>query len=355
MGDILAHMGKYKEAAEAYIKAEAYEKALQLYTDLKDYAKATEIKSKYMKNIETNAQDDKILIQQADWLNENGKKSEAADLYWILGKKKRAMEIYGDIGMLDKLIQFCRELNKDENYDLIEYCGKIFKKHKHYQYATEAYLKLGDLKALVMMNIELNRYEEAFLLAQQNKALLEYVYLQYAEVLIGQDKFKEAQIAYKKAGRIDLSMRLLEKLIDNASYEKRYKDACNLLISYSFDALGVITDYSSQSKIDVSKVKNYRDSYELAGIFNAFDIIYKYIDEPFSNDLLNIDSQGLFNACKYLANKLNSIKSNNKFLSKVFPSYVYYALATLSKQFEAYKTSRFYFEKLNSLKFPLHW
>jgi intraflagellar transport protein 122 len=355
MGDILAHMGKYKEAAEAYIKAEAYEKALQLYTDLKDYAKATEIKSKYMKDIETNAQDDKILIQQADWLNENGKKSEAADLYWILGKKKRAMEIYGDIGMLDKLIQFCRELNKDENYDLIDYCGKIFKKHKHYQYATEAYLKLGDLKALVMMNIELNRYEEAFLLAQQNKALLEYVYLQYAEVLIGQDKFKEAQIAYKKAGRIDLSMRLLEKLIDNASYEKRYKDACNLLISYSFDALTVINDYSSQSKADVAKLKNYRDSYELAGIFNAFDIIYKYIDEPFSNDLLNTDSQGLFNACKYLANKLISIKSNNKFLSKVFPSYVYYALATLSKQFEAYKTSRFYFEKLNSLKFPLHW
>ncbi len=354
-GDILAHMGKYKEAADAYLKAEAYEKALQLYTDLKDYAKAKEIKSTYLKNIETNAQDDKILIQQADWLNENGKKSEAADLYWILGKKKRAMEIYGDIGMLDKLIQFCRELNKDENYDLIEYCGKIFKKHKHYQYATEAYLKLGDLKALVMMNIELGRYEEAFLLAQQNKALLEYVYLQYAEVLIAEDKFKEAQIAYKRAGRIDLSMRLLEKLIDNASYEKRYKDACNLLISYSFDALTVIIEYTSQSKADVVKVKNYRDSYELAGIFNAFDIIYKYIDEPFSNDLLNIDSQGLFNACKYLANKLNSIKSNNKFLSKVFPSYVYYALATLSKQFETYKTSRFYFEKLNSLKFPQHW
>jgi intraflagellar transport protein 122 len=79
--------------------------------------------------------------------------------------------------MLDKLIQFCRELNKENNYDLVACCGQIFKKHKHYQYATEVYLKLGDLKALVMINVELGRFEEAFLLAQQNRALLEYVYL----------------------------------------------------------------------------------------------------------------------------------------------------------------------------------
>ena len=70
-------------------------------------------------------------------------------------------------------------------------------------------------------------------------------------------------------------------------------------------------------KSELSKIRDYKESCELSGIFNAFDIIYKYIDEPFSNDLLNIDSQGLFNACKYLANKLSVIKTNSKYLSKV--------------------------------------
>jgi intraflagellar transport protein 122 len=317
-GDILAHMGRFKEAADYYIKAEDYERAIQMYTDLKDYNKASEIKNKYLKQDVQTAKSDQLLVGQADWLYENGKKLEAADLYWTLGKKKRAIEVYGELGMLDKLIQFCRELNKEDNYDLIAYCGQIFKKHKHYQYATEAYLKLGDLKALVMMNVELGRFEEAFLLAQQNKALLEYVYLQYAEKLISEDRFKEAQIAYKKAGRIDLSMRLLDKLIDNASYEKRYKDACQLLFSYAADAITVIEDYSGATKQEVARVRDYKEAYELAGIFNAFDIIYKYVDEPFSSDLLNIDSQGLFNTSKYLANKITNMKTKSRFLSKVW-------------------------------------
>jgi len=34
---------------------------------------------------------------------------------------------------------------------------------------------------------------------------------------------------------------------------------------------------------------------------------------------------------------------------------VYYALAFLSKEFEAYKTARFSFEKLNTLLFPIEW
>lgn len=37
------------------------------------------------------------------------------------------------------------------------------------------------------------------------------------------------------------------------------------------------------------------------------------------------------------------------------PSYIYYSLGFLSKEFEAFKTSRFSFEKLNTLNFPITW
>jgi intraflagellar transport protein 122 len=354
-GDILCYMGRYKEAEEAYVKGEKPEKAMDMYTVLKMWADAMRIMDTYLKGRDININND-VLLKQAEWLYENGKFVEAADLFWALGKKKRAIEIYGERGMLDKLIEICRSLNKEDAADLIALCGFYFKKHKHYQYATEAYLKLGDLKALVHMNVELQRWEEAFLLAQPNKNLLEYVYLQYAEFLITQDRFKEAQQAYKKAGRTDLSMKLLEKLIDNAVYEKRHKDACFLLICYSSDALTLIKDFNTQhNKAEIEKVKEYKNALELADIFYSYDAIYKYIEEPFSSELLTIDNYGLFNSCKYLVNKVSSMKTKNRQISGVNLAYVFYALGFLSKQLESYKTARFSFEKLNTLNFPSAW
>jgi intraflagellar transport protein 122 len=352
--DIMCNTGEYEKAADLYIKAGHPEKAIEMYALLKKWAEAMEIKKKFPgKDIDIT---DGLLSQQADWLYENGKYTEAADLYLLLARKRKAIEIYGEKGMLDKLIEICRVLNKDDSPDLIGLCGYYFRKHRHYQYATEAYLKLGDTKSLVLMNVELERWDEAFLLAQQNKKLLEHCYLQYAESLILKDKFKEAQQSFKKAGRTDLSMKLLEKLIDNAVYEKRHKDACSFFIQYSHDALSSITEYNSNSnKIEILKVKDYIDSFELADIFNAYDIVYKYIEEPFSSDLLAIDDYGLFNTCKYLVNKITNFKTIKKQINGINPAYIYYALAFLSKQFEAFKTARFSFEKLNTLQFPVTW
>ena len=73
------------------------------------------------------------------------------------------------------------------------------------------------------MHIELKSWNEAFSLAGQNDNLLQFVHLQYAGFLISEDKFEEAQLSYKKAGRIDLSMKMLDNLIDNSIWEKRFK------------------------------------------------------------------------------------------------------------------------------------
>ena len=172
-GDILCSMGKYEKAADMYIKGGNQEKAVEMYTLLRRFAEAMEIKKKHMTGKNSSMSDD-LLIKQADWLYENSKYIEAADLYWIMNRKKKAIEIYGEKGMLDKLIDICRGSNKEDASDLISLIGHYFKKSKHYQYASEAYLKLGDQKALVILNIELGRWEQALLLAQQNKSLLEY-------------------------------------------------------------------------------------------------------------------------------------------------------------------------------------
>jgi len=231
--------------------------------------------------------------------------------------------------MLDKLIELCRGLIKEDGGELISLCGQYFKQHKHYEYASEAYLKLGDSKALVLMNLDLGQYDKAFILAQNDQKLLEYTYLMYAHHLVKEDKFHEAQEAYKNGGRVDLSIRLLEKLIDNAVYEKRYRDASMLFVSYSNDNLMLIKDFlltgkhknNNNSQINLKeeavKIKNFFDSSEMIDILIAYDIVYKYIEEPFDSDMINFDNLELFNASRFLVNKFSNTKSNNKQLKTV--------------------------------------
>lgn len=324
-GDILSFMGKYKEAAESYIKGGSPEKAMEMYSVLKDWTKAIEIKNTHLQNSDVSITDG-LLIQQADWLLGNNKITEASEIYWILGKKKKVIEIYGEKGMLKNLIEICRGLNKEDSADLISLCGHYFKQHKHYEYASESYLKLGDSKALVLMNLDLGQFDKAFILAQNDKKLLEYTYLQYGDHLVKNDKFHEAQEAFKNGGRVDLSIRLLEKLIDNAVYEKRYKDACMLFVSLANDTLILVKDFcltgnvngvSTNIKAESQNIKDFYDTSDMIEILVAYDIVYKYIEEPFDSDLVTIDNIGLFNACKFLVNKLANTKSSCKQLKMV--------------------------------------
>ena len=357
-GDIYAHIGKYKKAADLYIKGGKPEKAQEMYTTLKMYTEAMEIRAKYLQSGGEGFSDE-ILQEQAEWLEQNKKYKEAGKLYLSIGKKKKAIEVYGEHNYLDNLIEICRDLTKETDAEMIKLCGHYFKKNHNYQYAQEAYLKLDDKKSLVYMLVDLKKWDEAFTLSREVKQLNEYVHLKYAESLIVEDKFKEAQESYRQAGRVDLSMKLLSKLIDNSVYEKRFKDACFFFISYSTDALSLIKDcqqiVEKLNKADYSKVKEFKDSNDLADCFNAYDYIYKYIEEPFNSDIISMSEQSLFNACIFLVNKITSM---NSFLSQakdISPSYIFYSLGMLAKKFEAYKTAQFCFQKLANLQFPQSW
>lgn len=353
-GEIKCFKGDYEGAEASFIEGKCVDRAIEMWSMLTMFDRALELKKKYGGG-KSDPIGDKLLLKQAEWLLENGKFLESADLFILLNKRKKALEIYGEHGYLEKLIEILRTLNKDEHFDLISLCGHYFKQHKNYQYATEAYLKLGDLKSLVIMNIELEKWEEAFYLSKQSKPLLEYTHLQWADNRIKKDLYKEAQDSYKRAGRIDLSMKLLENLIENAVYEKRFKDAASLLFLFSTDAEKLITNYSGMSKKEAQSVKLFTESLELVDIFNAYDLIYKYIEEPFSADLLCTEPIWIFNACKYLLNKITNFKFNLNHIKGISIAYVYYAAAFLSKQQEANKTSRFCFEKLNSLHISKLW
>ena len=57
----------------------------------------------------------------------------------------------------------------------------------------------------------------------QNPQLNETFYLPYAEFLVHEGKYEQAQEAYKRASRVDLALKILTSLAHNAIVEKRFK------------------------------------------------------------------------------------------------------------------------------------
>lgn len=79
------------------------------------------------------------------------------------------------------MIQLCRDLNKNDNLDAITFCANYFRQTGNHSYAKEAYLKLGDLKALLNLHVELEKWEDAFRVVKQNPELKPVLYIPYAE------------------------------------------------------------------------------------------------------------------------------------------------------------------------------
>lgn len=76
IGEILAYQGKYKEAAAHFVKNSLVDKAINLYTTLKQFKEANELIKKH-----GNKSDPIILMKQAEYMRDSGQWKEAAELF----------------------------------------------------------------------------------------------------------------------------------------------------------------------------------------------------------------------------------------------------------------------------------
>ena len=65
-------------------------------------------------------------------------------------------------------------------------------------------------------------------------------------------------------------------------------------------------------KVNYKAHKDNKDFQIMADLFYSYDIIFNYIEEPFSNDLINIGNFGLFNDCKFIVDRLSNFNSSHK-------------------------------------------
>ncbi|OXB55787.1 hypothetical protein ASZ78_014330 [Callipepla squamata] len=395
LADVYAYQGKFHEAAKLYKKSGHESLALDMYSDLRmfDYAKD------FLQS--GDPKDTKMLIKkQADWAKNINEPKAAVEMYLSAGEHMKAIEISGDHGWVDMLIEIARKLDKAEREPLSK-CAFYFKKLDNPGYAAETYMKVGDLKALVSLHVETQRWEEAFALSEKHPEFKDEVYVPYAQWLAENDRFEEAQKAFHKAGRQREAVRVLEQLTHNAVVESRFNDAAYYYWMLSMQCLDIARGlpqgltvmpfppteneeqknellqkfHHFQQLAEVYHVYHYIQRYtgltvmpfppteneeqknellqkfhhfqQLAEVYHVYHYIQRYTEEPFSFHL----PETLFNISRFLLHSLT--KETPLGISKVYPSNTAQnPEAEQSRALGAYKLARHAYDKLQGLQIP---
>uniref|UniRef100_A0A672IUJ3 Intraflagellar transport protein 122 homolog n=1 Tax=Salarias fasciatus TaxID=181472 RepID=A0A672IUJ3_SALFA len=332
LADVYAYQGKFHEAAKLYKRTGHESRALSMYTDLRmfDYAKefvgATDPKSSRI-----------LMTKQADWAKSSKEPRAAAEMYLSAGEHLKAIDIIGEHGWADMLIDIARKLDKAEREPLAK-CALHFKRLKHHGYASETYSKMGDLKALVHLHVETRHWEEAFSLVEKHPQFKNDVFVPYAQWLAENDRFEEAQKAFHKAGLQNEAVKVLEQLTHNAVVENRFNDAGYYYWMLSMQCLDIARGGQKDEML-----KKFERFQHLAELYHVYRSIQRYTDEPFSSHM----PETLFNICRFLLNNLT--KDIPPGISKVN---TLYALAKQSRKLGAFKLARYCYEKLQELHIP---
>uniref|UniRef100_A0A8D0AK12 Intraflagellar transport protein 122 homolog n=1 Tax=Sander lucioperca TaxID=283035 RepID=A0A8D0AK12_SANLU len=331
LADVYAYQGKFHEAAKLYKRTGHESRALSMYTDLRMFEYAKEFIGA------TDPKNSRILMtKQADWAKSSKEPRAAAEMYLSAGEHLKAIDIIGEHGWEDMLIDIARKLDKAEREPLAK-CAFYFERLKHHGYASETYSKMGDLQALVQLHVETQHWEEAFSLVEKHPQFKNHVYVPYAQWLAENDRFEEAQKAFHKAGRQNEAVKVLEQLTQNAVVENRFNDAGYYYWMLSMQCLDIARDQRDEM------LKKFERFQHLAELYHVYRSIQRYTDEPFSSHM----PETLFNICRFLLNNLT--KDIPPGISKVN---TLYALAKQSRRLGAYKLARYSYEKLQELHIP---
>uniref|UniRef100_A0A8C0ZAZ5 Intraflagellar transport protein 122 homolog n=1 Tax=Cyanistes caeruleus TaxID=156563 RepID=A0A8C0ZAZ5_CYACU len=331
LADVYAYQGKFHEAAKLYKRSGHENLALEMYSDLRMFDHAKEFLGS------GDPKDTKMLIKkQADWAKDINEPKAAVEMYLSAGEHMKAIEISGDHGWVDMLIEIARKLDKAEREPLAK-CAFYFKQLDNPGYAAEIYMKAGDLKALVQLHVETHRWEEAFALSEKHPEFKDEVYVPYAQWLAESDRFEEAQKAFHKAGRQREAVQVLEQLTHNAVLESRFNDAAYYYWMLSMQCLDIAQGQQTEM------LKKFHHFQHLAEVYHVYHFIQRYTEEPFSFHL----PETLFNISRFLLHSLT--KETPLGISKVN---TLLALAKQSKALGAYKLARHAYDKLHGLQIP---
>lgn len=347
MAEIMAYMGRYQDAARLYTQAGAVDKAMDMFSDLRQYDEAKKWAEEFAKTRGENSQVQELINKQAEWSEEVKNYDAAAEMYIKAKKYDRAIAILARHAWWDKLIHVVRALEKSDTRCL-GMCANHFKRANQYQYAKETLLKMDDTKALIGLYVEDNKWEDAFLLLHAHPECRPDVYLPYAKHLSANDKFDEARMAYQQGGFPHLATKILEQLTHNAVLEKRFNDAAYYFYQLAMETLKEIqSPPASMTSQDRALLERFSELYDKAEIYYAYDLIHGAVASPFKSTHIST----LFNVSRFLLMRL----LNREPPPEVSITNIVYILAKYAMELKAFKLARFAYNKLQTLLLPAQW
>ena len=100
---------------------------------------------------------------------------------------------------------------------------------------------MEDVEALMKLLMSNSDWEEAMDLASKYPGQFDdSVFEPYAQYLAGEDRFEEAQAAYRRAGKPMMAIKLVESLAQNACIEGRFPDAARHYFELAEEHLDVV-------------------------------------------------------------------------------------------------------------------
>eukprot|EP00761_Pharyngomonas_kirbyi_P010486 gb/GECH01010506.1/.p1 GENE.gb/GECH01010506.1/~~gb/GECH01010506.1/.p1 ORF type:complete len:1200 (+),score=262.07 gb/GECH01010506.1/:1-3600(+) len=337
LAEIYAYQGKFRQAADIMIENGQVTEAINMYSDLRMWNEAKRIaaQSKSMNVRE-------LILKQAQQAERSQDLLASAELFAAAGENDKAIDIMSQNGWTERLLEVCRGLNKME-IEAIKKCAMCFVNYEKFDYAKEAYKKIGDYQELLLLHVKLQEWENAFAVLELHPKLSSDVYLPYATWLASRDRFDEALKAFKKARAPEKAFKMVNQLYENAILETRFKEASHYSLQLATESLLIIQS-SEWSEEETTNYENFEKYLLQSEIYYAYEEVYQFAEMPFSTR----DSIHLCNIARFLLmnmDQANPPKGVSKFN-------IVYTLASLALKNHCYKLARTAFDMLENLKIP---
>uniref|UniRef100_A0A914ML49 Intraflagellar transport protein 122 homolog n=1 Tax=Meloidogyne incognita TaxID=6306 RepID=A0A914ML49_MELIC len=334
---LYAHNKRFRDCVQLLQQMGAENVALEMFADLRMFEQAQEFLSN------SSAETQKLLLRKkADWAqtsNDQRMLASVPELLMSSGDYDRAIRLMMANNWVEKVANAARKLDKSDA-NLLREIGQFMAKNGEYIQATSIFQRINDLRSIIQMHVNAENWDDALALINRNSSLSNDVYLPYARWLAERDRFDEAQIAYNKAGHEKEASLVLEQLTKNAVEENRFKAASFYYRRMAEQLIEKDGGINGNNFNGYSLLESLENCLNLADIYFAYEPVYKYVVEPFTEKSLDI----LFHAARFI-----SLHKPTEYVSRVT---VYYTLMKLSRHFGCYKTARQALNNLHKLRCP---
>ena len=195
--------GSYKEAEKLYLTVEEPDLAINMYKKAAQWDHMVRLVSKFKKNL---LKDTHLFIAQK--LEREGNHKQAEAHYIESGAWHGAVQMYQNAGNWEEAIRVCKVNGTDK-----ETCelAKKWAETLGPEQGMRMLLKLNLVDAVIDFLTDNKDFNEAFKMAQTNaKHKVSDVHLKYAMYLEDENRYKEAEEHYIKAGRPNEAVHMYE-------------------------------------------------------------------------------------------------------------------------------------------------